>query len=94
MIKTKTFQFLVSNAAGNALDQDSDLAFRSNQNSKHPVKDEKAIDKKVNAWIEKENAEVISLNVTSYAVDRHNNGRHDTIVLVYTILYRETKQEG
>ena len=58
------------------------------------VKDEKAIDKKVNAWIEKENAEVISLNVTSYAVDRHNNGRHDTIVLVYTILYRETKQEA
>lgn len=94
MIKTKTFQFLVSNAAGNAPDQDSDIAFRSNQNNKHPVKDEKAIDKKVNAWIEKENAEVISLNVTSYAVVRHNNGRHDTIVLVYTILYRETKQEA
>lgn len=94
MIKAKTFQFLVSNAAGNALDQDSNLEFRSNQNSKHPVKDEKAIDKKVNAWIEKENAEVISFNVTSYAVDRHNNGRHDTIVLVYTILYRETKQEA
>ena len=94
MIKTKTFQFLVSNAAGNTLYQDSDIAFRSNQNSKYPVKDEKAIDKKVNAWIEKETAEVISLNVTSYAVDRHNNGRQDAIVLVYTILYRETKQEA
>ena len=94
MIKTKTFQFLVSNAAGNTLHQDSDLAFRSNQNRIHPVKDEKAIDKRVNAWIEKENAEVISLNVTSYTVDRHNNGRHDTIVLVYTILYREIKQEA
>ena len=94
MIKTKTFQFLVSNAAGNALHQDSDLTFQFSQNSKYPVKDEKAIDKKVNGWIEKENAEVISLNVTSYAADRHNNGRHDTVILVYTILYRETKKEA
>lgn len=61
----------------------------SNAAGDSSFEDEKEIDKKINAWIEKENAEVISLNVTSYA-----GGPHLVVGRVYTILYRETKQEA
>ena len=94
MIKTKNFQFLVSHAAGNNLHRDPSIDFWTTQSGKYKINDEKSIDKKINAWIEKEQADVIDIKTMNYTLDRHNNGRQDTVVLVYTILYRETKQEG
>lgn len=94
MIKTKTFQFLVSHAGGNNLHRDSAIEFWASQNAKYKIDDERSIDKKINGWIEKEQADVIDLKTANYTIDRHNNGRHDTVVLVYTILYRESKKEA
>lgn len=94
MIKTKTFQFLVSHAAGNNLHRDSSIDFWTTQSGKYKIDDEKSIDKKINAWIEKEQADVIDIKTMNYTLDRHNNGRQDTVVLVYTILYREAKKEA
>ena len=48
---------------------------------------ETAIDEEVNAWIS-ENVETLhDLKTTTYAVNRHNNGYDDTVILVYTITY-------
>lgn len=94
MIKTKTFQFLVSNAGGNALYRDENRAFCVRQDECHRVYDEKSIDKKINAWIEKEHADVADIKVDNYTIHRHNNGYEDSVVLVYTILYREAKKEA
>jgi ubiquinone/menaquinone biosynthesis C-methylase UbiE len=94
MIKTKTFQFLISNAAGNDVHHDDDLAFIARVNKNGTPLTECEIDKKINTWIKKEQADVVDIKVTPYTVDRHNNGRHDTVILTYTILYRETKKEA
>lgn len=94
MIKIKTFQFLVSNSGGNALYRDGNADFRARQDEHYPVDDEKSIDKKINAWIEKAQADVTDIKVSNYTVHRHNNGFEDSVVLVYTILYREAKKEA
>lgn len=86
--KVKTFQFLVSNAAGNAVMPIMDRPeFVDDMNKKFKVTDEKTIDETVNKWIEKEKVEVKDIKVTNYTLDRHNNGFRDSIVLVYTIIY-------
>ena len=94
MIKTKTFQFLVSHSAGNNLHRDPSIDFWTTQSDKYKIDDEKSIDKKINAWIEKEQADVTDIKTMNYTLDRHNNGRQDTVVLVYTILYREATKEA
>lgn len=86
--KVKTFQFLVSNPAGNSVMTITDNSeFVEDMNERFKVTDEKAIDKTVNKWIEKEKVEVRDIKVTNYTLDRHNNGLYDSIVLVYTIIY-------
>jgi hypothetical protein len=45
------------------------------------------IDRKVNTWIEKNNAIIKDIKVTTYTVDRHNNGYDDTVIMVYTLMY-------
>lgn len=86
--KVKTFQFLVSNPAGNSVMTLTDRSeFVDDMNKKFKVTDEKTIDKTINKWIEKEKADIKDIKVTNYTLDRHNNGFHDSIVLVYTIIY-------
>ncbi len=82
-MKIKTFQFLLSNFGGN---------FVYNYDSKGytPKKlpdTEKSIDKKINRWIEKNNAIVKDIKVTTYTLHRHNNAMSDTVVAIYTIMY-------
>ena len=91
MIRIKNFQFLLSNAAGNGLHQDSDPKFVYNVNASHPVMTEREIDKKINQWILKNEAVVKDVKVTTYTSDRHNNGRHDTVIALYTVVYEDVK---
>ena len=89
MLKTKTFQFLVSNHAGNALlNNPRDPGFTKNMNEKYPIVTESEIDAEVNGWIAESKADVVSLSVNPYTIHRHNNARQDCVVLVYTILYK------
>lgn len=89
MLKIKTFQFAVSNYAGNALHNScgDEWSRKAKADKNHPYNTEKQIDKKVNRWIEKNNAIVKDLKVTTYTIDRHNNGYDDTVIMVYTLTY-------
>ena len=91
MIRIKNFQFLLSNAAGNDLHRDSSPEFCVNVNARHPVMTEREIDKKINQWILKNEAVVKDVKVTTYTSDRHNNGRHDTVIALYTVVYEDVK---
>lgn len=88
MLRTKTFQFLVSNHAGNA-HMSENTEFTASMNAKYPVKTEAEIDTEVNRWIYKNKADVVSISVNPYTIHRHNNARNDSVMLVYTLLYRE-----
>ena len=86
MLKTKTFQFLVSNHAGNA-HMSENPEFAASMNASYPVKTEAEIDTEVNRWISKNKADVVSISANTYTIHRHNNARNDSVVLVYTLLY-------
>lgn len=87
-MKIKTFQFALSNYAGNHLhSQFRSPSDRIDVDKRHPYDTEKQIDKRVNRWIEKRNAIVRDLKTTTYTIDRHNNGYDDTVIMVYTIMY-------
>ena len=82
-MKIKTFQFLLSNFAGN-------FVYNYDQSRYTPKKlpdTEKTIDKKINRWIEKNNAIVKDIKVTTYTLHRHNNAMSDTVCAIYTIMY-------
>ena len=87
MLKTKTFQFLVSNHAGNPLMSESP-EFTASMNANYPIKTEAEIDTEVNGWISRNKADVVSISANTYTIHRHNNARNDSVVLVYTLLYR------
>ena len=87
MLKTKTFQFLVSNHAGNPHMRE-DPGFTASMDAKYPIVSETEIDTEVNRWISKSKADVVSISVNPYTIHRHNNARNDSVVLVYTLLYR------
>ena len=87
MLKTKTFQFLVSNHAGNPHMSESP-EFTASMNAKYPIVSETEIDTEVNKWISKNKADVVSISVNPYTIHRHNNARNDSVVLVYTLLYK------
>ena len=88
-MKIKNFQFALSNYCGNALHNGagSEWERKAKADKNHPYSTEKQIDKKINRWIEKNNAIVKDIKVTTYTVDRHNNGYDDTVIAIYTIMY-------
>lgn len=94
-MKIKTFQFLLSNFAGNFVyDYDSE-----GYSPKKMPNTEKEIDKKLNRWIEKNNPVIHDIKITTYTVKRHNNGMNDTVIGIYTITYdlpagAEVKEEA
>ncbi len=87
-MKIKTFQFCLSNYCGNNLHnnaKDWEQKVKAEKNT--PYSSEKQIDRKLNGWIEKNNAIVKDIKVVTYTVDRHNNGYDDTVIAIYTIMY-------
>lgn len=89
-MKIKTFQFRLSNFCGNDLHNGAgsrDWERKVKANKDQPYSTEKMIDRKLNTWIEKNNAIVKDVKVTTYTVSRHNNGYDDTVIAIYTIMY-------
>ena len=82
-MKIKTFQFLLSNFAGNFVYNYDPRGYKPKA---APVT-EREIDKKLNRWIEKNDPVIHDIKITTYTVNRHNNGRDDTVIAIYTIQY-------
>ena len=81
-MKIKTFQFKVSGWQGNNFHASCE---RNPDPSTFTTETE--IDQKVNDWISNNVETLHDLKTTTYAVQRHNNGRDDTVILVYTLTY-------
>ena len=100
-MKIKTFQFLLSNHHGNDVydNHPSDYGKKIAANKNYPYSTEKQIDKKINRWIEKNNAIIRDIKIVTYTVHRHNNGGDDAVIAIYTITYdlpagAEVKEEA
>lgn len=89
MTKIKTFQFLLSNFAGNDVYHYDSCGYKPKKNPET----ERDIDRKVNKWIEKNNAIVKDIKTTTYTLNRHNNGMDDTVIMVYTIIYEAVEEK-
>lgn len=86
-MKIKNFQFLLSNHRGNDLYDNHDYERNAAAYKKYPYSTEREIDKKINRWIEKNNAIIRDIKVTTYTVMRHNNGGDDAVIAIYTLMY-------
>ena len=86
-MKIKTFQFKVSYWQGNNLSHDWDEDDDDIEEYTSEFTTEQAIDAEVNAWISKNVETLHDIKTTTYALDQHNNGGYDTVVLVYTLTY-------
>lgn len=86
-MKIKNFQFLLSNHRGNDLYDHHDYEKKAAAYKNYPYVAEKEIDKKINRWIEKNNAIVKDIKVTTYTIMRHNNGGDDAVIAIYTLMY-------
>lgn len=92
-LKIKTFQFPVSCDNGNWRvmfldDDDEPEEVFKDEAGKYRIKTEDDIDKEINDWVKKSNADVVDIKTTTYTADQHNNGWGDTVVAIYTVLYR------
>lgn len=92
-LKIKTFQFRISCASGNwramflEANEKPDDAFKD-YTGNYRIKTEADIDKEINDWVTKSKAEVVDIKTTTYTVYRHNNAWADTVIAIYTVLYR------
>lgn len=85
MTKVKIFRFEVSNAASRSCDNDKNQSWYRNKLEK--LDNEEYIEEYINDFIKGVN--VISININTIDVGYHNNGRGNTIHLIYTIVYNE-----
>lgn len=88
-MKIKTFQFLLSNFGGNHVYNYDPGSY----NPKKSPETEREIDRKLNRWIEKNNPVIHDIKITTYTLDRHNNGMNDTVIAIYTITYDPAESE-
>jgi hypothetical protein len=82
-MKIKTFQFLLSNFGGNDVYSYDPRGYTPRKSPET----EREIDRKLNRWIEKNNPVIHDIKITTYTVNRHNNGMNDTVIAIYTITY-------
>lgn len=83
----KTFRFRVSNATTQCFTEDKDKSWFS-EGQKELVSEED-ITKRINKYINTSipDRKVIDIKITPIDVKYHNNGRSNTIDLIYTIMY-------
>lgn len=84
----KTFKFTVSNAASSAFTEDKEKPWYSKCMGELTTPEQ--IDKRINKYINTTipDREVVDIKITPVDIHYHNNGRGNTIELVYTILYK------
>jgi hypothetical protein len=88
----KTFRFRVSNWA---IDK-SPTTDKAHENEriirgKSYLSGPKKIDRKINAWLETENANLIDIKITAVTTNQHNNGGSDAVDMFYAVLYEHKK---
>ena len=84
-MKVKIFRFRVSNWTSIALERDkTDCQYKE---AKKEVMTEEQIETIVNDFIREKN--IVSIDVSTVDVEYHNNGRGNTVDLIYTIVYKE-----
>jgi hypothetical protein len=88
-MKIKTFQFLLSNFGGNDVYNYDPRGYTPRKSPET----EREIDRKLNRWIEKNNPVIHDIKITTYTVNRHNNGMNDTVIAIYTITYDPAEPE-
>ena len=83
----KTFRFRVSNATSSAFESDKEDAWYKERSKELTSEDEitQRINKYINTTIP--DRRVIDIKITPVNVNYHNNGRGNTIDLIYTIMY-------
>ena len=84
-MKIKVFKFRVSNAASEPFSEDIGKDWYAKR--KGELVSETEIASKVNRFIQ--GKRVINILVNNVDVHYHNNGRGNTVDLVYTIMYEE-----
>ena len=85
MIKVKVFSFVVSNWTSHGFEKD---CFNENyKDYKQAIYTAEQIEKVINDFAK--TAHIISINVSTIDEHYHNNGRGNTIVLFYTVLYND-----
>lgn len=84
----KTFRFRVSNPASSAFADDKDTKWYKERMAE--IVTEAEITKKINHYINTSIAdrEVVDIKITPVDVNYHNNGRGNTVDLIYTIMYK------
>jgi len=82
-MKIKTFQFKLSNRHGNLIH--NDFSYESERND---ITIEEEIDREINEWANTAKVDVVDIKTTTYAVHRHNNDGCDTVIAIYTVLYK------
>ena len=98
-MKIKTFQFPLSNYQGNftsphfwnnplrTLHKSLDAYLHEAFDGK--IYTEQQIDETINGWLKDSNADVVDIRINHYTIHRHNNAGADSIIAVYTILYKD-----
>lgn len=84
----KTFKFTISNAASAAFSEDKNKDWYDKRVAELATPEH--IDKEINKFLNKSipDREVVDIKITTVDVHYHNNGRGNTVDLVYTIMYR------
>lgn len=95
-MKIKTFQFRMSNYQGNFTSPHflNELPIKNFDEYCHKsfdgkVDTEQQIDDTINGWVKDSNADVVDIRINHYTIHRHNNAGADSIIAVYTILYKD-----
>lgn len=87
MIKIKVFRFEVSNASSSCFEDDKYQRWYKQDQIK--LASREYIENCINEFLK--DKEFIDLKVSTIDVEYHNNGRGNTIHLLYTLLYKEIK---
>ena len=85
MIKVKVFRFRVSNATSQIFDEDRKARWYIEQLEE--LDSTEWIEQVINEFCEEHN--VVNIVTNTIEVYRHNNGRGNTVDLIYTISYEE-----
>lgn len=83
-MRVKVFRFRVSNAASRPCT--GDIGEKWFDKSKAELKSNEYIEDTINSFLDKVNR-AIDIKVNTVDVGFHNNGRGNTVDLVYTVLY-------
>lgn len=93
-MKIKTFEFLVSNWA--YLEDINDRDYKESEyklnrmlNYKKQIKSASDIETTINDYLENNSVELVDMKVNVVDIEYHNNGRSNTIKMVYTLIVKE-----